>query len=72
MSPVLAGEFSSTLPPGKFTWHSLDPMVIMYLGNTRHVHSRKLVQEACLLYPHVPKTLNIEKVLLVSQYSEGE
>ena len=46
MSPVLAGEVLSTLPPGKFTWHNLDPMVIMYLGNTRHVHSHKLVQEA--------------------------
>ena len=53
MSPVLAGEVLSTLPPGKFTWHNLDPMVIMYLGNTRHVHSHKLVQEACLLYPCV-------------------
>ena len=71
MSPVLAGEVLSTLPPGKFTWHNLDPMVIMYLGNTRHVHSHKLVQEACLLYPCVHRLLLLLLLLSRSVVSDS-
>ena len=54
-------------------WHTLDPIVIMYIELKTYKSSHKLVQEAGLFDPLLQKTLNSAKdSFVVEQHSEGE